>query len=377
MDTDATTGQRLYACQATNTWALQGDGGGGGAGTVTVVGAGSLTSTALVTGGGTTTLQTPSATATMDASGNIATPGSIAFGTNPGDAGPVRLENNTCINWEIATPGTDKCLKVNASDQLDFNGTINLSGSGTGSVVINGTTSGSLTLTTADATAQAVTVTAAAQTTGATILTIPDMANTNDTFMFLAKAGTVTNKTIDCTTAGNVCTVYKYLDLPLIGVAAGTAGHIWDDDPLSTTCTAASTAGTNQTRTFCTFPDSDGEYGKQLTLSLPTGYVAGTLAFRVTWKTTGTGNLRPRLQTLCYASDAASDTAYSNSTYITAAAGTSARFNKTAWTTATDTGCDAEETMAIRFSRNRTEASDTLNATADVERVEVRYAVAQ
>lgn len=30
MDTDATSGQRIYACQATNTWALQGDGGGGG-----------------------------------------------------------------------------------------------------------------------------------------------------------------------------------------------------------------------------------------------------------------------------------------------------------------------------------------------------------
>ncbi len=30
MDTDATTGQRIYACQAVNTWALQGDGGAGG-----------------------------------------------------------------------------------------------------------------------------------------------------------------------------------------------------------------------------------------------------------------------------------------------------------------------------------------------------------
>lgn len=183
--------------------------------------------------------------------------------------------------------------------------------------------------------------------------------------------------TIDCTTAGNVCTVYKYMQLDLVGVAGGTAGHVWDDDPLSTTCTAASTAGTNQTRAFCTFPDSDGEYGKQLKLSLPTGYVAGSLQYRVSWKTTGTGNFRPRLQTLCYASDAASDTAYSNSTYITAAAGTSARFNQTAWTTVTDTGCDPEETMAIRFSRNRTEGSDTLNSTADVEFVGVRYAVAQ
>jgi len=29
-DTDATSGQRIYACESTNTWALQGDGGGGG-----------------------------------------------------------------------------------------------------------------------------------------------------------------------------------------------------------------------------------------------------------------------------------------------------------------------------------------------------------
>jgi hypothetical protein len=35
MDTDATTGQRFYLCQATNTWALQGDGGGGAATAIT------------------------------------------------------------------------------------------------------------------------------------------------------------------------------------------------------------------------------------------------------------------------------------------------------------------------------------------------------
>lgn len=38
MDADATTGQRLYACESTNTWALQGDGGGGGSGDITSVG---------------------------------------------------------------------------------------------------------------------------------------------------------------------------------------------------------------------------------------------------------------------------------------------------------------------------------------------------
>lgn len=63
----------------------------GGSGTVTVVGAGSLTSTALTTGGGTTTIQTPSATTTLDSSGNISTPGSISTGVGSGLAGFIEF----------------------------------------------------------------------------------------------------------------------------------------------------------------------------------------------------------------------------------------------------------------------------------------------
>ena len=48
-----------------------------GTGTVTVVSSGNLTSTAIVTGGGSQTLQTAAPTATMDSSGNISTPGSV------------------------------------------------------------------------------------------------------------------------------------------------------------------------------------------------------------------------------------------------------------------------------------------------------------
>ena len=36
MDTDATSGQRIYACESINTWALQGDGGAGGGDSITV-----------------------------------------------------------------------------------------------------------------------------------------------------------------------------------------------------------------------------------------------------------------------------------------------------------------------------------------------------
>lgn len=49
-----------------------------GTGTVTVVGAGSLTSGAIVTGGSAQTLQTPSGSATLNASGNMSLPGTLA-----------------------------------------------------------------------------------------------------------------------------------------------------------------------------------------------------------------------------------------------------------------------------------------------------------
>jgi hypothetical protein len=66
----------------------------------------------------------------------------------------------------------------------------------TGNVTINGKTSGALKLTTADATAQTLTISAAAQTTGAATLTIPDFAGANQTLATLALSQTFTNKTL-------------------------------------------------------------------------------------------------------------------------------------------------------------------------------------
>jgi hypothetical protein len=71
------------------TWAA------GGGGTVTVVSAGTLTSTALVTGGGAQTLQTASATATLDSSGNLSTPGTISTGAGGSAAGVLTLTEGT------------------------------------------------------------------------------------------------------------------------------------------------------------------------------------------------------------------------------------------------------------------------------------------
>jgi hypothetical protein len=66
-----------------------------GTGTVTVVGAGSLTSTNCVTGGGSQTIQTPSANCTVDSSGNLVANSLKSTGAA---AGTISLTNN-------ATPG--------------------------------------------------------------------------------------------------------------------------------------------------------------------------------------------------------------------------------------------------------------------------------
>lgn len=117
-----------------------------------VTNSGTLTSTALVTGAGTTVVQTPSATATLDSSGNISLPGTITTGSGGGT---------------------------------------------TGNIVLSGTTSGALKITGADAMAQTVTMSLAAQTTGNATLTIPDLAGTNKNMLVsLGTAAIASGKTL-------------------------------------------------------------------------------------------------------------------------------------------------------------------------------------
>lgn len=211
MDTDATSGQRFYLCESTNTWALQGDGGGGGSGDITdvfgcttgncnaltaaagdslnmvsadssipmtqsatlpgtctegqahqdtdsggtetyvctatntwtklgdVVGPASATDNAVARYDSTTGKLLQNSGVAIDDTNNMTGAASIQFGTDPGDAGRLRLSNNESICWEAATPDTDLCLTLNTSNEFTMNAPLNLTGTA-GAMLLTGVT---------------------------------------------------------------------------------------------------------------------------------------------------------------------------------------------------------------------------------------------
>jgi hypothetical protein len=124
-------------------------------------------------------LTTPVIAGGLTASGSGANDFSGSTGTFITSTGANTLSGATTIN-DATTPSlTTAAGKTN-----------------TGFVQVNGKTSGALKLLPADATAQTITLATAAQTTGAATVTIPDMAGSSDTLVFLAQGQTLTNKRV-------------------------------------------------------------------------------------------------------------------------------------------------------------------------------------
>lgn len=111
----------------------------------------------------------------------------------PSGSGTISSGVTNAIPKYTASTTLDDSLLSDDGTTLTYTGSggIVSSGSATGIITVTGVTSGHLKITGADAMAQDVTVSLAAQTSGAATATIPDLAGVSQTFSFIGKAETL------------------------------------------------------------------------------------------------------------------------------------------------------------------------------------------
>lgn len=110
-----------------------------------------------------------------------------------GGAGTISSGTTNRIPKYTAATTIGNSLLSDDGTTLTYTGSggINAAGSATGIITITGLTSGSFKLTGADAMAQILTLSVAAQTSGAATATIPDLAGVSQTISFIGKAETL------------------------------------------------------------------------------------------------------------------------------------------------------------------------------------------
>ena len=167
----------------------------------------------------------------------------IAGGLTASGAGSITFVGSTAT-FITSTGANTLSGAVTINDATTPSLTLATGKTNTGFVLINGKTSGGLKLLPVDAAAQTVTISLAAQTTGAATLTIPDMANVSDTFDFIGKAQTLTNKTLTSPVI-NGATSSGSTSFDLSG-NSGTFKSCTGAVTLGSSCTVNSAAITNE-----------------------------------------------------------------------------------------------------------------------------------
>ena len=115
-----------------------------------------------------------------DSSGNL-----VASTISDDGAGTVTIASDTSVTGTVTSDDATTPAFILASGNTN-----------TGYIDVFGKTSGKIRITTADATAQTINITAAAQTSGAGTITIPDLAGASTAPVFTGIAQTLTSKTL-------------------------------------------------------------------------------------------------------------------------------------------------------------------------------------
>lgn len=236
----AGSGTGVVARRENGAW--NGGGASGGSGTVTVVAAGNLTSTAIVTGGGSQTAQTPSSLATVDSSGNIAgtsittgsAPPSVTAGTggvwfcNEGtgpSAGPATgVDGLVCDSTQhgiMANFNNGGYLPLVQGPATNTSGNLaKFSGTNGGKLVDGGANAHAIAFAIGDPGGSAIT----AGSTATAYVTVP-FACTITAWNLLVDAGTVTVKFWKIATGTAIPTVTQSINTSGVAISSGTAIH--------------------------------------------------------------------------------------------------------------------------------------------------------
>ena len=376
MDTDATSGRRIYACESANTWALQGDGGSAGIG-----GSTGATDNAVLRADGTGGSTVQASGCTLSDTDQMTCPGGFVAGTS--GAGVITLLEGTVVS--AGTNAGEHNLGIDSSDsrlKSRENG---------GSLVTYALTADKLSAFAATTSAELRGVLTDESGTGAAVFvggnigagdaTTP-AANDNDTSIattayvqteltgYASDSVAFTNKTYDAEGTGNVLTIPRRIWLPAAGCNNATAGNIWDL-PTSNPAVPACKTGTNTQMGVLDFADGSN-LSAQITYKLPSTWT-GTVDANIKWLTSATtGSVVWQIQTTCVADAETDDPAFNTASTVTdAAKGTTLQTNDAAITGVTTTGCAAGELMHIKILRDSGHASDNLAATARLIGVEL------